>query len=322
MKVCLFDPALKNNAGLPTTNLGDYIIQESVDAVIEELFPGAEVNRVSTHVHPGEDEMKMVRDSDVVLVGGSNLLGDLWITTQWKVRFLQRLRGLNAIMLGTGWRAYEPKKPSIKSRLFYPLTLSRKALHSVRDQYTADKMKLCGVSNCINTCCPTIWPLVSDQGASISAEKKNKVLFTITDYRRDPEADAGVFQCLKENYDQVYFWPQGKNDLDYFVGMKLDAEVLDRSFEALKEFVSAQSSSMDYIGTRLHCGIKCMCQGVRSLIIAVDNRAAEIGEDVSLPIANRGDLESVKHWIGNPEATKLKLDGEAISAWKMQFQTT
>ena len=54
------------------------------------------------------------------------------------------------------------------------------------------------------------------------------------------------------------------------------------------------NTEFDYVGTRLHAGILALNYRKRTLIIAVDNRAAEMKTDINLPVIARGDLESSK----------------------------
>ena len=47
---------------------------------------------------------------------------------------------------------------------------------------------------------------------------------------------------------------------------------------------------LDYVGTRLHAGIRALSKGHRSLVISIDNRAECIGADTGLPVLRREDV--------------------------------
>jgi hypothetical protein len=95
-------------------------------------------------------------------------------------------------------------------------------------------------------------------------------------------------------------------------------DVLDHSLNALDEFLSHHENA-HYIGTRLHCGIHCLCRGLKSLILQVDNRAAEISKDTGLLTCQRGDLGAANRWITCAVYPELKLPLENITLWKNAF---
>lgn len=74
-------------------------------------------------------------------------------------------------------------------------------------------------------------------------------------------------------------------------------------------------------GTRLHAGIRCLNGGHRSLIIAIDNRARQIGEDTGLPVLEReeGYLHKLANWVNHPVKTEINLPWTSIDKWKKQF---
>lgn len=75
------------------------------------------------------------------------------------------------------------------------------------------------------------------------------------------------------------------------------------------------------MGTRLHAGIRCLNGGHRSLIIAIDNRARQIGEDTGLPVLEREDgyLHKLADWVNHPVKTEINLPWTSIDKWKKQF---
>jgi len=140
----------------------------------------------------------------------------------------------------------------------------------------------------------------------------------LTDYAQDPECDQRLITLLTSHYRKVYFWPQGATDLDYLSRLQGNLTLLDRSFDAFTRFTK-EHPDFDYIGTRLHGGVHCLNQRRRSLILEIDNRAAEIARDTSLRTAARADIDGIRQWILNPEPFRLNLPKEAIAAWRGQF---
>jgi hypothetical protein len=114
----------------------------------------------------------------------------------------------------------------------------------------------------------------------------------------------------------VYFWPQGSGDARYFAEFSRGAILLDRSLAALEQLLR---EPIDCIGTRLHCGIKCLEHGRRSLVLGIDNRAMEIAADTALPVVWRSDLDSLRSWIAGGEPVRLAIDFAAIARWKREL---
>ena len=81
-----------------------------------------------------------------------------------------------------------------------------------------------------------------------------------------------------------------------------------------------KNNDVDYIGTRLHAGIRALQNQKRTLILSVDNRATEMGKDFNLPVVSRKDIHFVeKNFIKSTFNTDIKRPFEIISQWKNQF---
>ena len=117
----------------------------------------------------------------------------------------------------------------------------------------------------------------------------------------------------------VAFWPQGRDDFDYERDLGFDGVILERSLTALDAFLGS-CKSIDYVGTRLHGGIRCLKAGARCLILTIDNRARSISHDTGLPTAARGDHRALERWIEGAPAPNLLLPERAINMWRGQFQ--
>ena len=79
-------------------------------------------------------------------------------------------------------------------------------------------------------------------------------------------------------------------------------------------------SDIEYVGTRLHAGIKAMQKWKRSIIIGIDNRAIEMWKDFNLNVIKRSELKSWLHDMINGDlVTNLEVDFDRIKLRKAQF---
>jgi len=76
---------------------------------------------------------------------------------------------------------------------------------------------------------------------------------------------------------------------------------------------------LDYVGTRLHGGIRCLIAGKRSLILEVDNRAAEIAKETGLPSLPRTDLANIERWVKDGWESEIWVDDKPVRKWRQQF---
>lgn len=323
MKICLFDPGIESNDGTPSANLGDLIIQEAVEREIENIFRGCQIFRVATHTLPTDQHIESARDCSFCFVGGTNLLSskmNQW--RKWRFSIRQQLKLKSPpILLGVGWQNYQ-EKPNLQTGLILKLTTSRKFLHSVRDNYTKQHLHSVGIRNVINTGCPTMWPLADMNSSEIPSRKSENALIMLTDYSENSVLDKKLLDLIISKYEKVFIWPQGRGDKEYINTLSINLDkpliVLEHSFDAFQNFL-ASDIEFDYVGTRLHGGIKCLLSRRRALVVEIDNRAKEIAKDTNLPTADRKDLCKIANWIDSPSATKITLDVDSIEQWRTQF---
>lgn len=327
MKICLLDPGLEKHSGEPSANLGDLIIQDSVKRELTSLFDGHEIVQLSTHASLGKEEIALINQCSLVFVGGSNLLSSYMDQyKQWDISLWDAIKIRKAILLGAGWWTYQGCLNRYTKALL-KILMSRSMIHSVRDSYTRDKLKSIslkgipiGVQNVLNTGCPTMWPLMDISTADFPTQKAENVLLMLTDYRKVPELDKRLLELLFEKYENVYFWWQGRGDEAYIRELDFPVKIIDHSLSALDEFIHS-GISFDYIGTRLHGGIRCLRSKKRSLIIEVDNRAKEISQDTHLQTVARDDFNHMSQWIEGSPAPQITLNTEAINRWRDQFRS-
>ena len=146
-------------------------------------------------------------------------------------------------------------------------------------------------------------------------------MFTLTDYMEDIEADKKMIKILLSNYKKVYFWIQGSNDIQYIskIYKGNDIVLVPPTLEAYDKILES-TKSLDYVGTRLHAGIRALQKKVRTIVVAIDNRALEKSQDINLNIVKRIDIANkLENIINNDVITNIKLPLENIKIWKNQF---
>ena len=174
----------------------------------------------------------------------------------------------------------------------------------------------------INTGCPTMWALTKDHCAMIPTKKSDTVVFTLTDYRRNETRDKALINTLIENYNKIYFWIQGSGDDAYFDSLTSQMQTsivkLNPSLVAYQKFLDEHDC--DYVGTRLHAGIKALQCRKRSVIIGIDNRALEIERDYNIVCLHEQDMNDLGGLINSEIITDIHINEENIRAWLGQFE--
>jgi polysaccharide pyruvyl transferase WcaK-like protein len=321
VKLGLFDPGLEDNHGTISSNLGDLIIQEAVNRELKTLFGPVEPLRISTQARMTPELRRRMRECEQLFVGGTNLLSShMREYKQWQIGGLDAWLIRQAVLLGVGWWQYQDQ-PDLYTRFILRRALSKSILHSVRDSYTQKKLQSIGFKNVLNTGCPTMWPLADFDYSRVPADRSPAVLVMLTDYLPDRELDGKLLALVTSAYEKVYFWPQGRNDLEYFKSLNFPSETLAHSFTALNDFINSDLR-FDYIGTRLHGGVQCLLAGRRPLVLEVDNRAKEIARDTGFPTVARDGFDAIRRWITGSTSFNIKMNSEAIAQWRGQFQTS
>lgn len=312
MNVTLFDTSVA------TDNLGDEIIMDAVEQVISEVLPNAYLFRVATHEYLSWVSRKFLKKSSLSIIGGTNLLSPhmgpfaLWKMMPWDVLSVN-----HAVLLGVGWRDYL-RGPDPYTKWALNRILAQDYIHSVRDSYTLNKIAGSG-KRVYDTSCPTMWSLTDSHCQSIPRRKAAKAVTTLTYYRRNETVDRQVLNILLHHYSEVYFWPQQSDDQAYFESLRVAGiKYIPPSVRRYTAFLN--SETVDFVGTRLHGGIRAMQKHKRTLILAVDNRAREIARTSNLPVLDRNDVTGIEEWISGDRPTSVTLPLANITAWKAQFK--
>ena len=312
-----------------STNKGDEIIVRCIEEELAPLLCKYYVLKIPTHLCAFSalecighlpDSAAEVASSKYKFVCGTNLLADKMLhrTNQWNVNLLNCRPIKDSILVGVG--GLKTGRLDRYTSALYRKVLSKQYLHSVRDQQAYDLLNRLGIK-CLNTGCVTLWKLIPEFCAKIPTEKADRVIFTLTDYRRDREIDKYLVETIKKNYHKVYFWIQGIHDLEYLQeltdisGIKIVGPSVNEYEHILNKY-----KPIDYVGTRLHAGIFAMRHGIRSIFICVDSRMHAMSACMVNNCLDRRDIYLLEDKIIAPLTTSVKLDWDALEMWKGQFE--
>lgn len=301
-----------------STNLGDQIIMDAVRSELSELFFHDFAYSVASHEYMGTKSRGLVRKSELAIASGTNLLSSrMWFRAPWKLRTLDGFSVNNVVLMGCGWYQYQ-RRTDPYSRWLLRSVLSSTHMHAVRDSYSMRNLNALGLDNVINTSCPTLWRFTPEGCAKLPKNKAREVVTTVNTYICDREADRKLLQILADRYDKVHLWVQTQSDWDYAQELQDGLEMVAPSLKAFDALLQ-NHPSLDYVGNRLHGGIRALQMGRKAIIIEVDNRAAEMGRDFDLPTVARTDFERLAQMIDAPLEIEVKPPLDRIAAWKKQF---
>lgn len=317
-KVVLYEPSIGSN------NTGDSIIVDAAKDALASYLDDAFIIELPTHTPVTKEYLKLLNGyrSDANIVCGSNLLVEKFVQLrgvhQWDVEMsaIDEMKPL--IFLGVGAQIYGMKFSGLTVNIYRRL-LSHEYIHSVRDHYTERCLKDIGFDNVLTTGCPTLWSLKPEKCAAIPIDKSSCCVVTLTDYSPNIQRDNGILRAVKKNYEKIYFWPQGNLDYDYFT--KLEEHngitIISPSLKSYNELLD--SADIDYVGTRLHGGIRALQRGRRTLIVAIDNRAIEMHRDFNIPVIMNDDIQNLESTINGKIITDIHLPIENIRKYLKQF---
>lgn len=317
-KVGTAAPVILDTA-MGSDNCGDQIIMEACMLQLRDKLDVSAMQHVPTHQFPSDFERMLLSNSRMKILCGTNILsGHMGSYGLWRLGpDVAPYR--NTLLLGVGFDSTVLDFDDYTKRLFQTI-LSKEGIHSVRDSFSEKMLRDMGIQNVLNTGCPTMWRLTPEHCATIPTQKAKNVVCTLTDYCRDEENDRAMLDILLVSYQTVYFWLQGRDDLEYIRSLGYENKVMLvqpdlQSFDAVLE-----QPDLDYVGTRLHAGIRALNKGRRSLIVSIDNRAECIHADTGLPIIHRKDIsKKLKQRIMEEVHSKITIPKSNISQWMEQF---
>lgn len=317
------------DTSIATQNIGDEIINDSIRMNWTDLYDKNYICKFPTHTPPYTwwQQLFFARKFDILananykfLCGTNALYTNMmrplpqWNIFPWNASFFK-----GTILLGVG-AGINSQRVDIYTKLLYKRVLSKDYIHSTRDEYTKNMLNRLGY-RAMNTGCPTLWGLTDDFCKTIPSTRSNNVLFTLTAYQPDIENDKFMVETLRNNYEGLFFWPQTLTDLDYLRHLgDFDVRIIPPNLNAYDTILN--NNNIDYVGNRLHGGIRALQHSCRSLIIAIDYRAVNMSQQYGLPIIERENIRTkLDSFINSSYETKVSgLDFEAIEKWKIQFE--
>jgi polysaccharide pyruvyl transferase WcaK-like protein len=311
--ISVFDTTISNY------NLGNQIIMESVYKHLMNIFPFYFFFKLPS-MEIDAHTIKYIKESDFVFFGGTNsLTSRMEKYKQWGISLKNYREIRNVILIGMGWWQYQTEKTSLYTKFLLKHVLSKKFIHSVRDSYTETKLKAVGFDNVINTGCPTLWGLTADHCKNINQSKSEEVILTFTDYNHNVERDKIIFETVRNNYSKIYIWLQGKGDYDYIIkNVSNKIKLINPRVASYNKILASQK--VDYVGTRLHAGIRALQYGKRSIIIGIDNRGIEMAKDFNIPLLSADKIHGLDAMINSKFETIINLPSDNIKLWKDQFK--
>ena len=289
-KVYAIDPTSHIDQSGNPTNLGDIVIKDAISRLLYKA-----------NIEPIWVPFGTVPNGDLI-IGGANVLAKLSFKNKYTWNLLDFLNYRHRVVLfGVGCLHYQNPSNILDRRVYRRVLNNKIVILSVRDSYTKNRLQEMGVNSVINTSCPTTYFI-----ENIRNYKKDSVVFTVTDYYKDHLYDKLMIEILLENYSNVHFFPQGSEDESYIntMGISEHINIMEPNLDSFDYLF--KDNNIDYVGTRLHGGIRAHQHGARAIILSVDNRAEEIKKDINLNVIRRGDLSSLEIAINN-EVNSLNL---------------
>ena len=318
-KVILYEPSIGSD------NLGDQIIVDGIKSALKNYLSDSFTIELPTHTPINWRYFQYLEKvpADMKLVCGSNIivgkLNSFVHLRQWSIPIMSMYLMGPLVFVGVGVQQYN-QKINAYTKMAYKKMMKENFFHSVRDSYTEQVLKNIGINNVVNTGCPTIWGLTEEVCSKIPIEKASSCVVTLTDYKPDSDRDNKLLLTLKKCHDDVYFWPQGNGDWKYFLNLEQHKEIKIIQPNLVDYSTFLENNKTDFIGTRLHGGIRAMQKGCRTIIIGVDNRAIELNNDFNIPVLPQNRIEELEMTINSKFTTKINLPQENISMFLKQFE--
>lgn len=322
-KIVLFNPA----GG--TLNSGDFIIEKYIKEEMNFLFEDAIIAEIGTHLpiaHMYQNFRKNITrracdEAKYKFLCGSSMIKTslLRLSPDWSLNLSSCPYYHNSIAIGIGMGKNASFFDSY-TRYIYNKIFSKEYIHSTRDEKTKNFLENIGLK-AINTGCPTLWGLTEDLCKKIPHQRKKKVIFTLT-YNSPAPEDRVLIDILLQEYDELYFWVQGYGDLDYLKTLTdiKKIHIIGHSLSAYEQILE-RGMEYDYVGTRLHAGIFAIRHGVRTIIVTIDNRAADMKETYNLPVIPQNRIkDELRDFINTEFETNIQIPIDRIECWKEQFK--
>lgn len=308
-------------------NMGDYIIMDYFKKHFNYLLKNNFVINYASHTSNFslKDKLKLIlkgdfKEFDYNFMCGTNALNsnlNIYKGFAWKISLStpRKMRGVTCVAIGSS----DNLKKSLYSKLLYKRNLSKKNIHSTRDERTAEYLRSLGFS-AINTSCITLWSITNEICEAIPTTKSENVIFTLTDYNQNRGYDIKLIDILLENYKKVSFWIQGSGDYNYFksLGNYEKVNIISPNVDSYDEYL--KNTDTDYVGTRLHAGIRAVNFKKRAIILSVDNRANDMIDTSGLCIIDRKNTKEILEKINGDFRITPHINQENVKIFMEQFK--
>jgi hypothetical protein len=110
-------------------------------------------------------------------------------------------------------------------------------------------------------------------------------------------------------------------DFAYLRSFGDDIVIIEPSLRAYDDLLTSPQD-LDYVGNRLHGGIRALQHGRRTIIVEIDNRAQEMGRDFQLPTVPRKDFERLAAMIDSDLEISVRPPVAEVRRWKQGLRAT
>lgn len=303
------------DTSIATRNIGDEIIMDAVRDELRAMLPEAAVRTVPTHERLGTRTRGLMGAADIVLAGGTNLVGPpMYHSRLWKVTPWDALQRWDVTLMGCGWRRYSARVSPPTAWLLRRL-LGGEVPHGVRDDYTAVQLARLGIDNTLVTGCPTTWGLGTGLLSRIPQQQGDEAVVVLNGRNDVPGLGEAIISACTRRYRKVHFWTQMFTDARYLQGLDPAVEVVPPNLQAYDDLLRGHES-LDYVGTRLHAGVRALQHGRRTTIFEIDNRAAEMSKTLSLPTVALEQGASVEDALARPWSAEVAIPTDKVEHWR------
>jgi hypothetical protein len=232
----------------------------------------------------------------------------------------------NVILFGVGttqlpFPSLKSKIAMVYSKYFWSKILNKEFSHAVRDKESVNLLNMLGLKNVKNLGCPSMWKLTREHARNIPKDKSDAVITTLNS-KYPSRDDFLLIKILSEKYREIYFWAQGYTDICYVKkivqNIRIPVKLIPPSLRAYDKFLNTHV--VDYVGLRVHAGIRALQYKKRTLIIAIDKRAISWSKDFGLPVIPRPEVNMLRDIIDQPIDVRLRVPESEIKEFLINFR--
>lgn len=322
--IILFDPSIRS------FNKGDEVIMSSAEFELRKsgILNGNFVIHSATHAPimtwyqdtSKNSRMRLYNNAKYKFICGSNLLWKSMVHLENSLNVDITNCGpyKDSILMGVG-SGRAKQKINLYTKYLYSRILSKEYIHSVRDEATAVFLRSLGYK-AIDTGCPSMWRFTPSFCSDIPHSKSKNVVFTLTDYGQNRELDQKLVNILLDNYESVYFWIQGIDDLAYIKSLSNTGSIKIVSPDLESFSLVLEMDNIEYVGTRLHAGMYALQHKKRTTILIIDNRTRDLSNSYDLHTLERNRIDDLPKLINSSFSTNVKIKQDNIDLWMTQFE--